>query len=107
MYVKYLDVYEILKSCCSVIVICECCGSNINKFGALKNGGRVKVICEYNGDVVDVYEDEFKEGECGCRKELWVESRKKEGIRWNDMCVSVEDVYVDKLNEGECSFREE
>jgi hypothetical protein len=56
---------------------------------------------------VDVYGDELKEGECGCRKELWVVSRREEGIRWNDMCLSVEDVYVDKLNVGACSFREE
>jgi hypothetical protein len=55
------------------------------------------VICEYKGSAVDVYGDEFKEGECSCRKELCVESRREEGIRWNDMCVSVEDVYEDEL----------
>jgi hypothetical protein len=39
------------------------------------------VICEYNGSVVNVYEDELKEGEFGCKKELWVETRREEGIR--------------------------
>ena len=73
----------------------------------MESCGSVIVICEYNGSVVDVYGDKLKEGECGCRKELWVERRREEGIRWNDMCVSVEDVYEDELNEGECSFREE
>ena len=43
-----VDLYEILESC-----------------------GSVRVICEYNGSVVDVYGDELKEGECGCRKKLW------------------------------------
>ena len=39
--------------------------------------------------VVDVYEDELKEGECSFgekRKNLRVEGRKEEGVRWNDMC---------------------
>ena len=39
---------------------------------------------------MDVYGDELKVGECGCRKELWVERRREEGIRWKDRCVSVE-----------------
>jgi hypothetical protein len=47
----------------------------------LESCGSVIVICEYNGSVVDVFWDEIKEGECGCRKELWVERRREEGIR--------------------------
>ena len=48
-----------------------------------KKGGRV-VVCEYNGSVVDVYEDELKEGECRCgeeREEERGESREEEVIR--------------------------
>ena len=52
----------------------------------MKNCGSVIVICEYKGSVVNVYGDELREGECGCRKELLVESRREEGIRWNDLC---------------------
>ena len=47
-------VYVILKSCASVIVVCECFGSGMNMFGVLKNCGSVIVFCEYNGDVVYV-----------------------------------------------------
>ena len=64
-----VDLYEILESCGSVIV-----------------------ICEYNGSVVDVYGDELKEGECCCGKELWVE-RKERRVQGKIMCVSVEDEY--------------
>jgi hypothetical protein len=59
-----------LKSCGSVIVDCN--------YGVLKSCASVNVVCEYNGSVVDVYGDELKEGECGCRKELWVERRREE-----------------------------
>jgi hypothetical protein len=93
--------------CGSVKVVCEYNGSIVDVYEILESFGSVVVICEYNGSEVDVYVDELKEGACGCRKELWVESGREESIRWNDMCVSVEDVYEDKLNEGECSFREE
>ena len=37
--------------------------------GVLKSCGSVKVICEYNEDGVDVYEDELKEDKCGCGEE--------------------------------------
>ena len=50
-----------------------------------KKGVRV-VVCEYSGIVIDVYGDKLKKDECGCRKEWWVKSRRKEGIRWNDVC---------------------
>ena len=48
-----------------------------------KKGGRV-VVCEYNGSVVDEYEDELKEGECRCgeeREEERGKSREEEVIR--------------------------
>ena len=47
--------YEVLKSCGSVIVVCEYHGSKEEVYGVLKSCGSVKMICEYNGDVVDVY----------------------------------------------------
>ena len=40
--------------------------------------------------VEDVYVDELNEGECSFREErkkLRRESRREEGIRWNDMCM--------------------
>ena len=41
--------YDILESCGSVKVVCECCGSVINMYeGVLKNCGSVIVVCEYN-----------------------------------------------------------
>ena len=55
-----VDLYEILESFGSVIVICECCGSVINMYGVLKNCGNVIVVCGYNGNVVDVYEDKLR-----------------------------------------------
>jgi hypothetical protein len=48
-----------------------------------KKGGRV-VVCEYNGSVVDKYEEELKEGECRCgeeREEERGKSREEEVIR--------------------------
>jgi hypothetical protein len=33
------------------------CGSVVNVYEVLKNCGSVIVICEYNGSVVDVYGD--------------------------------------------------
>jgi hypothetical protein len=51
------DVYGVLKSFGSVIVVCECYGSVINMYGVLKNCGSVLVFCEYNKIVVDVYGD--------------------------------------------------
>ena len=50
-----VSVYGVLKSCGSVIVICEYNGDVVDVNGVLKSCGSVKVICEYNGDVVDVY----------------------------------------------------
>jgi hypothetical protein len=32
-----VDVFAILESCGSIIVVCECCGSVINMYGVLKN----------------------------------------------------------------------
>ena len=39
------------------MVVCECCGSIINKYEVLKNCGSVKVICEHIESEVDVYGD--------------------------------------------------
>ena len=50
--------YEILKSCGSVIVVYKCCSCILNMYEVLKNCRSAIVICEYNGDVVDVVEDE-------------------------------------------------
>ena len=49
-------------------------------YGAFESCESVLVVCEYKGRV-NVYGDELKEGECGCRKELCVESRREESIR--------------------------
>jgi hypothetical protein len=54
-----VDVYEILESCCSVMVVCECCGSVISMYEVLKSCGSVMVVCEYNGIVMDVYGDKL------------------------------------------------
>ena len=62
-------------------LVCEYNGSIVDVCEILESAGSVIVICEYNGSVVDVYGNELNEGECGYRKELWVESRREEGIR--------------------------
>ena len=67
--------------CGSVKMVCEYYGSIVEVYEILESFGSVIVICEYNGSVVDVYGDELNEWECGCGKKLWVESRRKEGIR--------------------------
>ena len=67
--------------CGSVKVVCEYNGSIVDVYEILESFGSVIVICEYNGSVVDVYGDELNKERCGCRKELWVESRREEGIR--------------------------
>ena len=67
--------------CWCVKVNCECKGSVVDMYGVFKSCGSVIVDCEYKGSVVEVYGDELKERECGCRKELWVERRREEGIR--------------------------
>ena len=56
--------YGNLKNCGSVIVVCECCGIDINMYIVLKNCESVIVVCEYNGSVVDVYGGKIKENEC-------------------------------------------
>jgi len=38
-------------------------------YGDLESCGSVIVVCEYNGSVVDVYGDKFKEDEGGCGDE--------------------------------------
>ena len=38
-------------------------------YGDLKSCGSVIVVCEYNGSVVDVYGDKLKEDEGGCGDE--------------------------------------
>ena len=43
-----VNVYVILESFGSVIVVCECCCSVINRYEVLKNCGSVIVVCEYN-----------------------------------------------------------
>ena len=54
--------------CCKVLevlVICECCGSVINMYEVLKNCGSVIVVCGCNENEMDVYEDKLMEGEYG------------------------------------------
>jgi hypothetical protein len=51
----------VLKSCGSVKVVCECCGSVMNMYGVLKNCESVIVFCEYNESVVDVHGDKLRE----------------------------------------------
>jgi hypothetical protein len=53
----------------SVKVVCEYNRGVVNVYGVLKICGSVIVVCEYNGSVGDVYGDKLKEGECGCREE--------------------------------------
>jgi hypothetical protein len=36
-------------------VVCANCGSVVDVYGVLKSCGSVIVVCEYNGSVVDVY----------------------------------------------------
>ena len=50
-------------------MVCECCGSVINRYEVLKNYGSVIVICKYNGSVIDVYGNKLKEDEGGCGEE--------------------------------------
>ena len=52
--------YGVLKSFGRVILICECDGSIINMDGVLKNCGSVIVFCEYNESVVDVYGNKLR-----------------------------------------------
>jgi hypothetical protein len=46
------------------MVVCECCDIDINMYIVLKNCESIKVVCEYNGSVVDVYGGKIKENEC-------------------------------------------
>ena len=34
---RVVDMYENLERCCSVMVVCEYCGSVVNVYGVLKN----------------------------------------------------------------------
>jgi hypothetical protein len=49
--------------CGSVKVVCEYNGSIVDLYEMLESFGSVIVICEYNGSVVNVYGDELNEGE--------------------------------------------
>ena len=52
--------YGVLKSFGRVMLVCECDGSVINMDGVLKNCGSVIVFCEYNESVVDVYGNKLR-----------------------------------------------
>ena len=41
-----VDMYGVLKSCCSDIVVCEYKGSVVSVYGVLKSCGSVIVICK-------------------------------------------------------------
>ena len=55
--------------CGSVKVVCEYNGSIVDVYEILEGFGSVIVICGYNGSVVDVYWELLKEGECGNKEE--------------------------------------
>ena len=68
----------------SVKVVCEYNRGVVNVYGVLKICGSVIVVCEYNGSVVDVNGDKLKEDEGGCGdelEELRNVSRREESIK--------------------------
>jgi hypothetical protein len=50
--------YGVLKNYGRIIMVCEYNGSVVNVYGDLESCGSVIVVCEYDRIVVDVYGDE-------------------------------------------------
>ena len=53
-FVSIVDMYEVLKSCDSFVVVCVYNGSVVDVYGVLESCKCVIVFCEYIGRLLDV-----------------------------------------------------